>query len=122
MSDTSTVRLPAIRDLQSWIDRDWTGGIVLDALQGLEQFVVRTLNTTYEITVLSPRTRLVLVRGGRFFPDYTRATLAGCSLGGSVLKMGVIHEGFMVELLHDGRRIVTTSVREIRAVAGDARH
>jgi hypothetical protein len=119
VADTGIVRLP-VRDLQSWIDRDWSNGIVLDALQGLEQFVVRTANTTYEFTVLSPRARLVLVRGGRFFPEYTRATLAGCSLGGSVLKMGVIHQGFMVELLHEGRRIVTTSVREITAVAGSA--
>jgi hypothetical protein len=123
MADTGIFKLPAApRDLQSWAERDWTGGITVDALQGLEQFAIRTRNTTYEITILAPQTGEVLVRGGHFFPEHTRATLAGCSLGGSFLKTGAIHAGFVMELVHDGRRIVTTRVREITAISPERPH
>lgn len=114
MADTGIFRLPAApRDLQWWSDHEWNGGVDLNALQGLEQFAVRTKNTTYDITVLSPATGEVLIRGGQFFPEHTRAQLAGCSLGGSFLKLRAIHAGFLMEILHDGQRIVTTRVREI---------
>jgi hypothetical protein len=117
MADTGIFRLPVLpRDLQWWADHEWTGGVDLNALSGLEQFVIRTRNTTYELTVLSPATGEVLVRGGRFFPDHTRVQLAGCSMGGSFLKVRSIHHGFLMELLHDKQRIVTTRVREIVSV------
>jgi hypothetical protein len=117
MADTGIFRIsPAPRDLKGWADYEWTGGVDLAALSGLEQFTVRTRNSTYEVTVLSPSTGEVLVRGGRFFPEHTRMHLAGCSMGGSVLKLRSIHPGFLMELLHDGQRIVTTRVREIVAV------
>ena len=118
MADTGIFRLPAApRDLQWWFEHAWRGGVDLNVLAGLERFVVRTRNTHYEITVLAPDTGEVLVRGGRFFPDHTRVELAGCSLGGAFLKLRSIHPGFMMELLHDGQRIVTTRVREIRPIA-----
>ena len=114
MADTGIYRLPmAPRDLQWWADREWTGGIELNGLAGLEQFAVHTRNTIYEITVLSPATGEVLVRGGRFFPEHTRVHLAGCSMGGSFLKVRSIHPGFLMELMHAGQRIVTTRVREV---------
>jgi hypothetical protein len=118
LSDTGIFRAPAVAcDLRRWAERDWSGGVQIDALAGLEQFTVRTRNTTYELTVLAPSTGDVLVRGGAFFPEQTRARVAGCSLGGSFLKLRAIHPGFAMELLHEGRRIVTTRVREIKAVA-----
>ena len=103
----------APRDLQWWSEHAWRGGIHLQALAGLERFAVRTKNTTYEITVLTPESGEVLVRGGRFFPEHTRVELAGCSLGGAFLKVRSIHAGFVMELLHNGQRIVTTPVHEI---------
>lgn len=118
MADTGIFRLsPAPRDLQWWADHEWSGGVELNALSGLEQFAVRTKNTTYEITVLTPATGEVLVRGGQFFPEHTRAELAGCSLGGSFLKVRSIQPGFLMELVHGGQRIVTTRVRDIVSVA-----
>ena len=117
MADTGIFRLRAVpHELQWWSDRGWTGGIDLSRLAGLEQFVVRTKNTRYELTVLSPSTGEVLVRGGRFFPEHTRAQFAGSSLGGSFLKLRTIHPGFLMEFLHEGQRIVTTRVREIDPV------
>lgn len=118
MADTGIFRLStAPRDLQWWAEHEWRGGVELNALAGLEQFAVRTKNTTYEITVLTPATGEVLVRGGHFFPEHTRAELAGCSLGGSFLKVRSIHPGFLMELVHGGQRIVTTRVRTIVSVA-----
>ena len=118
MADTGIFRLSqAPRDLQWWTEHEWSGGVELNALSGLEQFAVRTKNTTYEITVLTPATGEVLVRGGQFFPEHTRAELAGCSLGGSFLKVRAIHPGFLMELMHSGQRIVTTRVRDVVSVA-----
>lgn len=92
----------------------------LDTLAGLERVAVRTRNSTYEITVLSPRTGDVLVRGGRFFPDYTRARLAGCSLGGSCLKVRAICPGFLMELCYDGCTIITTRVQSVVPIPDSA--
>jgi hypothetical protein len=115
--DTGIFRASAVAyDLRGWAERDWSDGVQIDALAGLEQFTVRTRNTTYELTVLTPSTGDVLVRGGLFFPEHTRVRVAGCSLGGSFLKLRAIHPGFAMELVHDGRRIVTTGVRDIQAV------
>ena len=35
--------------------------------------VVRTRNSVYRITILKPHAREVLVQGGKFFPERTRA-------------------------------------------------
>jgi hypothetical protein len=100
-------------DLHWWTARAWSGGLELEALVGLECFSVRTRNSTYEITVLSPHTGAILVRGGPFFPVRTSAQLSGCSLGGGLLKLRAIYPGFMMEIVHGGRTIVTTAVRSI---------
>lgn len=122
MSETNTgvARHPAVANLAWWAACDWSGGVELAQLAGLEQFSVRTRNSTYDITVLSPPAGEILVRGGRFFPEHTRAQLAGCSLGGSFLKMRAIYPGFLMELLHEGQRIVTTTVQSIEPVASPA--
>ena len=85
----------------------------MSRLGGLERFIVRTRNSNYEFTVLEPETGDVMVRGGQFFPEHTRVRVAGCSLGGSVLKVCAIYPGFLMELHHDGQRIVTTRVQRI---------
>ena len=108
--------LRAATDLQQWAEHDWTGAVRLETMTGLERLAVRTRNSTYEITVLSPRTGEVLVQGGPFFPTTTRARLAGASAGGSFLKVHAICPGFLMELLHDGRTIVTTRVQSVAPI------
>lgn len=124
MSSKSTVRAntPAGHpvDLAWWLRREWNDGVQLDRLSPLERFSVRTRNSTYEFTVLSPQTGEVLVRGGRFFPVTMRATLAGSSLGGSFLKMRAVHPGFLMELLSEGQTIITTRVQSITPVRESA--
>jgi hypothetical protein len=113
--DTTMVHVPRAADLDTWSGREWTNGLQVDDLPSLEHLVVRTRNTTYEITILSPQTGEVMVRGGRFFPEPTRVRLTGASLGGSFLKMRGIYIGFGIELWHDGESVVTSPVRSIVA-------
>ena len=108
--------LRAATDLQRWAEHDWTGAVQLETLSGLERLAVRTRNTTYEITVLSPKTGEVLVQGGRYFPTRTRACLTGASAGGSFLKIRAICPGFLMELVHDGRTVVTTRVQSVASI------
>src|ERR1044071_9710914 len=77
-----------VSELDWWADRDWTAGMEVPRLSGLDRFSVTTRNSIYEFPVLEPETGEVLARGGRFFPEHTRARIAGCSLGGSCLKVG----------------------------------
>ena len=117
----NTTYLPAACNLDTWSASPWSDGLQLDNLDALETLEVTTKNTVYEITVMDARKGDVLVRGGRFFPAYTRAHLAGASLAGSFLKLLGIYVGFCMELHTDDGPIVTTRVREI-AIVKPANH
>jgi hypothetical protein len=82
-------------------------------LDPLTTIYVRTENSLYEITVLQPPQTAVLVQGGLFFPERTRARLSGCSFGGSMLKMAWVGVGLRMEFHWDGEWIITSRVRSI---------
>ncbi len=63
-------------------------GIALLDLDAFATLVVRTDNSVYRITILTPHLREVLVQGGTFFPERTRACSSGPSFGGSCVKIG----------------------------------
>jgi hypothetical protein len=109
----NTTLLPAACDLDTWSASPWSDGVQLANLHPLETLEVQTKNTVYEITVMDPQCGDVLVRGGKFFPVYTRVRLAGASLAGSFLKLLGIYVGFSMELHTDEGAIITTRVREI---------
>src|SRR5262249_41213507 len=109
----STVRCSASALLDTWSSHDWTEGIQLEAIEDMETLTIRTENSTYEITVICGRTGEILIRGGRFFPEFTPARLAGSSLGGSFLKLRGIYVGFSLEVHFDQRMIITSRVRHI---------
>jgi hypothetical protein len=102
--------IPTSASLDTWSGRDWSDGIMVNRLLALDRLTVRTLNSTYEIIVVQPGTAEVYVRGGAFFPEFTRARVAGSSLGGSFLKLHAIHVGFRMELADDRQTIVTSLV------------
>jgi len=113
LPSTSSVELPRGADLEHWAHHSWQDGVQVEGLWTGDELVVQTSNSTYEITVLSPNTHEVMIRGGRFFTDRTRARVDGCSLGGAFLKLGGIYVGFALELrTHDGV-IVTSRVRSV---------
>jgi len=105
--------LPTACNLETWSGLPWSDGLQLHNLRALDTLEVRTKNTVYEITLMDPRSGEVLVRGGKFFPVYTRVRVAGASLAGSFLKLLGIYVGFSMEIHTDEGPIVTTRVRQI---------
>jgi hypothetical protein len=99
--------------LDNWARADWTGGCQVDALPALQPLTVITRNHFYELIVLTPQTGQIRVRGGLLIPEWTEAILAGCSLGGSFLKLRGIYAGFCMELHLKGEVIVTTPVQKL---------
>ena len=88
-------------------------GVYLRDLDPITILRVRTENTLYEITVLRPPRSVVLVRGGRFFPETTEASFGGSSFGGSCLKLAWFGVGLHMEFHYAGGWIVTSRVRSI---------
>jgi hypothetical protein len=108
--------------LDCWAGADWTDGCQVDALDDMQPLTVITRNHLYEMFVVSGREGRVRIRGGRFFPDWREATLAGCSLGGSFLKLRGVYTGFCLEILVDGEAVITSPVQRLTlSTVADAR-
>ncbi len=107
----------AAAQLDFWTQRKWEDGVQVDQLRALDRLEVRTRNSIYDIII--GESGDVLVKGGKFFPEFTRAVVLGCSLGGAFLKLGGIYRGFSMEIMFDGTRIVTSPVEAVLAAAGD---
>jgi hypothetical protein len=114
MSASSSL-VPATAILSNWTEQDWDrrDGVQVDALDVMDRVLVRTFNSTYEIVVQTGQRGEALVRGGRFFQEFTRVHIAGSSLGGSFLKQLGIYVGLRMELLVDGETILTSPVTAI---------
>jgi hypothetical protein len=120
--NTTTVRsatVPAAALLSSWNSYPWKDGVCLDQLAALDRVTVLTRNSTYEIVVVSIATGEVLVRGGALFPGFTPVRLAGCTLGGSFLKLRSIYVGFHMEFAVRGGVVITSPVGTIAVSASD---
>jgi hypothetical protein len=118
----STEICPAGACLETWSTRTWNAGIQLEDLTELDVLTVETANTTYEVTVTSGERGEILVRGGRFFPEFTHATLVGASAGGSFVKERGIYIGYRMELRLRTRSILTTEVRSMRLLTAVRTH
>jgi hypothetical protein len=121
--NTTTVRsarVPAAALLSSWNSYSWRDGVCLDQLAALDRVTVLTRNSTYEVVVIATATGEVLVRGGSFFPEFTPVRLAGCTLGGSFLKLRSIHIGFHLEFAVNGGVIITSPVGTIVVSSSDS--
>lgn len=114
---------PAFGDLASvdeWLDRNWDDGVQLETVPPRERITVRTQNHAYELVVLSGETADVLIRGGEFFPRFSRVRLSGATAGGRILKRRGVYVGLCMELVRDRRRIVTSPVREVSRLGVEA--
>ncbi len=92
------------------------GGVDVVELPTLTRLHVRTENTVYQIILLSPGESKVLIQGGRFFAEPTESYLCGSSYGGNLLKVSWVGLGMRIEVMRDGRRIVTSSVQSVHVV------
>ena len=75
---------------------------------------VDTRNSRYRLTTLEGGGGYVLVQGGSFFSEGTKARLDGSTAGGSSLRRGWIGTDLHLEIAVGRRRFVTSSVRSIR--------
>ena len=105
--------VPAARILHTWWNHDSDRGVQLESLDDMTEIRVRTRNTVYELTLIDAASREVVIRGGRFFPQKTRAQVTGSSMGGGFLKLGGIYVGFCLEIVALNSTVITTRVREI---------
>lgn len=87
------------------------GAIRLEACRGLEWILMKTRNSVYELVVLAGDVGEVMIRGGRFFPEFQRAIVVGSIFGGSGVKVRTICVGLHLELCVDGKRLVTSRVQ-----------
>ena len=111
-TDTRTERPRVASSLDAWLARDWSQGVHLGTLDEFQQLHICTQNTLYEVIVIN-HTGDVRVRGGRYFPDWTPARLAGSTAGGSCLKRLGVNLGLQMEFEFERRRIITSPVRTI---------
>jgi hypothetical protein len=112
-TDRRVSSVPARAVLDNWTQAEWTDGCQVDAAPVFQTLTVITRNSLYQLVVLDPARGMVRLRGGQFFPDWRDAQLAGCSLGGSFLKIRGIYAGFCMELHVDGETVITSPVRRL---------
>lgn len=105
--------------IDTWTAHDWRDGVLVDRLMVHDRLTVHTRHTLYEFIVMEAHTAEVLVRGGAFFPEFTRVRVAGCSLGGSFLKVHGLYIGFRIELVTASGVIMTSPVETIAIARGD---
>lgn len=99
--------------LDNWTRAEWTDGCQVDQLPDLQPITVITRNHLYELIVVNGSDGRLRIRGGLLIPEWRDARLAGCSLGGSFLKLRGIYAGFCMELHVDGEIIITTPVQRL---------
>ena len=90
------------------VDAEPDDSIQLEGCLEHEWIVVRTRRSVYDVIVLSSNTGDVMIRGGRFFPEFRRATVAGSIFGAAGVKLRSICVGMHL-LLDDGEKPVITS-------------
>jgi hypothetical protein len=105
--------VPTIAVLDTWANFDWSDGCQIDQLQTFQPLTVVTRNHVYEIVVLEGATGRVRIRGGQFFPEWREVHLAGCTLGGSFLKLRGVYAGFGMEIHAAGDVVVTSPVQRL---------
>lgn len=89
-------------------------GFDVRRLEPCDTAFVRTQNTDYQLYWVDPGQGRAIIHGGRYFAEPQEVTVAGSTLGGSMLKAGWIAIGLRMEVCLNGKRIVTSPVRSLR--------
>jgi hypothetical protein len=106
--------IPAFRTLEGFLSAVASArGVSLSEMAPITQLLVCTDNTVYRIVALRPNESMILIQGGRFFPEMARGRLCGSSFGGGLLRTNWIGIGFRMEINGVEGRIVTSPVRSI---------
>jgi len=96
---------------------DWMNpsddAIQLDSCRAFDWVVVQTSSSVYDLIVLPGDAGEVLVRGGRFLPEFRSARVVGSTDGGTLLKVKSICVGFRMELNVNGECLLTSRIQAI---------
>lgn len=100
--------------LKAISDSDKAGGVYLKDLKPGSILEVKTRNTTYEIRHDPDQEGQWMIHGHpKYCPDWTKASIAGSTFGGSMLKMKYVGVGMYLEFTLSeadlGHATVTTS-------------
>jgi hypothetical protein len=87
--------------------------VELDSCPELDWITVTTSRSTYDVVVLSGDTGAVMVRGGRLFPKFRRATITGSLFDGIAVKLRTIAVGLNLEFFVDGMSVITSRIQAI---------
>jgi len=87
-------------------------GLQLKELCAGDHLAVHTASAVYDLTVVSPRDREVVICGGSF-PTVTSARVEGCSRDGAFLRLGSLAVGCAMELTTSTGVVVTEPVTAI---------
>ena len=90
--------------------------IDLDSCSPFERIAVTTRMSEYEVVALPGSSGDVLVRGGRYFPEFRHARLAGSTFGGSAIRVRTIEVGCRLELQVDGKTLLTSTIQAVSHV------
>ena len=104
-----TVAMP-LKDLATSLPEE---AIQLDSCPAFQWIVVRTRRSVYDIIVLSGDAGEVMVRGGRYFPEFQSATIAGSTFGGRAVRLGSICVGCYLELHVNGESFITSRIQAV---------
>ena len=96
--------------IDGWLSRASDGSFDLGGCEPFQRINVKTRGSLYELIVLAGRAGKVLVRGGRFFPEFREAILSGSTAGGSALKRRSLGVGLCMEFLVGDRFVMTSPV------------
>ena len=88
-------------------------GIAIQSLDAGTVLSLVTRHSRYRMVILDGARQLVLVQGGRLFPEATEVRLEGATAGGTFLKIGWIGIGLRLELSIGSRRITSSRVASV---------
>jgi hypothetical protein len=97
-----------------WSERDRITDIDVRSLLPGTTLIVDTRNSSYRVATRGEWGGNVLVQGGSFFREETKARVAGSTARGSAIKIGWICVGLRMEISVGRRRFVTSPVQSIR--------
>ena len=103
--------------LKRLAEQEKRGGIQIGMLQPGTRIEAKTKNTLYEIEILDPVNRplIIKIHGGSYFKEPASVQLNGSTWGGAMLKLGWLGIGMCMEFAE----CTTTPVQSLKVIAPD---
>jgi RNA polymerase-binding transcription factor DksA len=90
--------------------------VALEMLAPFDTIFLQTLHSEYRILLLDPMTGRSLVEGGQYFAEPVEAIVSGSMRHGTTYRLGRICSGLRLEMVVNGRIVITSPIQSIRVV------